>query len=436
MDDFVPLLERVEKLLRAPLTEDSFDLDGEATRRYLRFTNVVYDRAADAFVPNGPELGTTGCVQWAWQGSGLTEETERALDEALTAWRAAEVAEDEAKLSVAGAALEQLGDAVPDLKFLHGLVGAWPRAVYCLKHEARATFALPYTEWLCTRGPGGNGKDTLANRMSEFLGSYSVTLACEALTQARSLDAPSQTVLALRAKRWVSVRELSGSDRIRGHIIKTLSDSKAKIKARGLWGRDCVFSPHWLLYLCTNSPQEFDESSNLGLGRRLRLLDMPFRFTTSPSAANDRQLIADLEDRFPAWNPSLFHLLRRVCKIFLSSPANGVTPIPQEVAENGASELHEEWMAKLAAFVADCVRATKEPAQAATAAEVRQAFLERVPGLDRKSVGLRLASRGFAEGLIHYRDGLVSTSKRTYSYAFGGETKTQYVRLEAKRPSA
>ena len=61
--------------------------------------------------------------------------------------------------------------------------------VYCLKHMARAAFALPYTEWLQSRGCGGNGKDTLANRMAEFLGGYSVTLACEALTQARDLDA-------------------------------------------------------------------------------------------------------------------------------------------------------------------------------------------------------------------------------------------------------
>ena len=287
---------------------------------------------------------------------------------------------------------------------------------------SRAAFALPYTEWLCTRGPGGNGKDTLANRMAEFLGGYSVTLACEALTQARSLDAPSQTILSLRAKRWVSIRELSGSDRIRGHLIKTLSDAKAKVKARGLWGRDCVFSPHWLLYLCTNTPQEFDEGSNLGLGRRLRLLDMPFRFTATPRAANERPLIADLEDEFPARNPSLFYLLRAVLKTFLSAAANGVTPIPAEVAENGACELHEEWMTQLAAFVAARVRPAEDAAQAATAAEVRQAFSSTTLGIDKKSVALRLASAGFAEDLSHYRDGLRSTSKRTYSYAFGDRT--------------
>jgi hypothetical protein len=222
----------VEKLLREPLTDPTFELDGEATRHYLRFTNVVYDRARDVFVPNGPELRTTGCVEWAWTGSGLDEATEREVVEALQKWRDAE--QGKAEFAVAEKLLDALKPKVPDLDFLFSLLNSWQRVAYCLKHEARATFALAYTEWLATRGPGGNGKDTLANRMAEFLGSYSVTLACEALTQARSLDAPSQTILGLRAKRWVSVRELSGADRIRGHVIKSLSDAKARIKARGL----------------------------------------------------------------------------------------------------------------------------------------------------------------------------------------------------------
>ena len=425
--DYCPTLERVEKLLRGPLTDAAFELDGEGTRRYLRFANGVYDRVADGFAPNGPELRTTSCTHWAWTGSGLEEAVERRLDAALAAWRAAEKSEDDAELSAAGALLEGLEASVPDLGFVRSLLGTWPRTLYCLKHMSRAAFALPYTEWLCTRGPGGNGKDTLANRMAEFLGGYSVTLPCEALTQARDLDAPSQTILGLRAKRWVSVRELSGSDRIRGHVVKTLSDAKARVKARGLYGRDLVFSPTWLLYLCTNSPQEFDEGSNLGLGRRLRLLDMPYRFVATPRAANERPLIADLEERFAAWNPSLFYLLRGVLRTFLSEPASGVTPIPAEVAENGAAELHEEWMTKLAAFVAARVRPADCAAQASTAAEVRHAFLDATPNLDKKSVALRLSSAGFAEGLAHYRDGEKATSKRTYSYAFGDETR--YVRL-------
>ena len=37
------LLERVEKMGRALLVDTAFELDGEETRRYLRFTNGVFD---------------------------------------------------------------------------------------------------------------------------------------------------------------------------------------------------------------------------------------------------------------------------------------------------------------------------------------------------------------------------------------------------------
>lgn len=206
------------------MADPSFEMD-------LRFPNTVYDRVTDAFVPNGPELRTTGCVEWSWSGSGLDSATEREVEAALQTWRDYE--QGEATFEEAEILLERLRPKVPDFEFLFSLMNSWQRVLYCLKHEGRATFALPYTEYLATRGAGSNGKDTLANRMADFLGGYSVTLACEALTQGRSLDAPSQTILGLRAKRWVSVRELSGSDRIRGHVIKSISDAKARIKARG-----------------------------------------------------------------------------------------------------------------------------------------------------------------------------------------------------------
>ena len=87
--------------------------------------------------------------------------------------------------------------------------GTWERPLCCLRHIARATFALKYQDILVTRGPGGNGKDVLANRVATMLGTYFVNLACEALTSCRDLDSPSQTILGLRSKRFVCVREMA-----------------------------------------------------------------------------------------------------------------------------------------------------------------------------------------------------------------------------------
>ena len=85
---------------------------------------------------------------------------------------------------------------IPALQFLHCICGSWERALYCAKHLARTTCALPYQEHLWTRGPGSNGKDTLANLMQCLLGGYFANLPCEALTGARGMDVPSQTLLS------------------------------------------------------------------------------------------------------------------------------------------------------------------------------------------------------------------------------------------------
>ena len=54
--------------------------------------------------------------------------------------------------------LHGLTDVIGDLGFVHSLCGTC--TLYCLKHMARAVFALKYTDIAWTRGPGGNGKDT------------------------------------------------------------------------------------------------------------------------------------------------------------------------------------------------------------------------------------------------------------------------------------
>ena len=70
-----------------------------------------------------------------------------------------------------------------------------------------------------------NGKDTLANRMAVLF----ANLACEALTSCRDLDAPSQTILGLRSRRFVCVREIAKEARIKGHIYRTIADPKGKV---------------------------------------------------------------------------------------------------------------------------------------------------------------------------------------------------------------
>lgn len=432
-DDRIPLLSSVdpakstEKFLRSLLTEHNFELDGEATRRYIQFENIVFDREAMDFIPHSPALRITNSTGWSYVGSGLSEDIEKRLAEAVAGCDRLEF--EEATVCE----LETLSKHVPDLYFIRSVCGTWERALYCLKHIARATFALKYQENLWSRGPGGNGKDTLANRVATLLGSYFVNLPCEALTAIREVDAPSQTFLSLRAKRFVCVREIARGAQIKGNVYKTISDPKGKVKARGLFGKDQEFHPHFLMFLCSNVPIEIDDKSG-GTTRRTKILDMPYNFVDTPEAANEKQKDPTIEDRFEEWNPSLFFLLMQIYKHLLKDSSYAtVTPVPAEVVEAASEELREPWMDRLDEWTRENVRPTDSVKDAATAATVRESFFERCAGeLQKREIGMRLAQKGFHESPPKpYKDKLKTVSKRIYSFKF--EDGTRFVKLEGGR---
>ncbi len=295
----------------------------------------------------------------------------------------------------------------PVLGFVCSLCGSWARTIYCLKHLARAAFAMKFAELIVARGPGGNGKDTLANRVAVLLGSYFTNLDPKALTVNRGLDDASQTFLALRVKRFVCIREIEKNAQIKGNIYRTVSDYKSKIKARPLYGEDQEVYPT----CCTNVPLDIDDQGK-GSQRRTRIQDMPCNFVAHPTMANEKQVIAGLEDNFPAWNPSFFFMLCQVRRILLNASAHEIHPIPDEVKQAVSEELREPWMDELDRFVRDKLVHAKKVTQASAAAEVREAFFKRCDGmLEKREVGLKMAAQGFQEESEAYTD--ASAFKRT-----------------------
>jgi hypothetical protein len=430
---FVPLLERVEKLTRRLLADPDFELDGEASRRWLAFENCAFDVEELRFVPRSPEIRTTLSTGWAWRGRGLDEATERELDEALGEWRQAELDETEERRERAGERLSALETRVGDLGFVRSLFSDWETTLYALKHCARSTLARAMQEFLCAQSPGAGGKDTFCNRMHRLLGSYAANLPFEALSAARDMDAPSQTILGLRGKRFVCVREVGASGKLRGHVVKTLADGVGGwIKARGLWGRDVSFLPHFLLFVATNVVIEYDEASGPGLARRKKLLRFPWMYVDEPRQANERQKVPGIEAGFAERNAAFFHLLVLVYRHFLGDGcAHTVSPVPDDVDEATRAELREPWMAELDDFVRDRLQPTKHKGEAATAAQVREAFAAASHHVDKKDAALRLAARGVAEAATHVQGGSRRSTKRTYSYAFPGEAEPSLVRLVA-----
>ena len=188
------------------------------------------------------------------------------------------------------------------------------------------------------------------------------------------MDSPSQTLLALKGKRFAAVREIARNTKIRSHVYKTIADPKGKLKARGLYGQNVEFSPHFLVYLCSNVPVDLDDSSG-GSARRTRILDLPFIFVEDPQAINEKRKDASIEASFPQWRPSLFFFLCQVCAIFLQDAnQTNVSPVPPEVQSTVDENLEEPWMQRLTEFVADRLEPAARPKDCSTAAEIRTAF--------------------------------------------------------------
>ena len=422
----VCVVESTEKLLRPLLRDPGFKLDHQ--RHLLLFSNCAYDRDRGEWLPITPEVRSSRCTDWAWEGSGLSAEQEAAIRDAFH-----EIGVDESTLpSEKADRLAAIAEFLKPLAFINGICGSWERVVYLLKFLARALFALPMQECLWTRGPGSNGKDTLANLMMCLLGEYFANLPCEALTGGREMDAPSQTILALRGRRFAAVREIARNAKIRSHIYKTISDPKGKLKARGLYGKDEEFEPQFLLYLASNVPVDIDDSSG-GSARRTRILDLPFNFVEEPRDANERQRNSELEQLFPGWRPSFFFLLLQVFTRFLKDrPQSNITPVPVEVLDAVEEELEEEWMQQLATFVQTCLRPAASARDATSAAEVRQAFFDSCAGsVPKKEVGLRLARKGFAEESANFWVGVARTKRRVYRLNFP-DSAGAYVALQAR----
>lgn len=434
------LSKSVEELLRHLLTDTAFELDGEPARRYLRFTNGVYDRDATQMGPNRPELRLSLCTNWAYEGSGLSGENERKLEEALLAWRAQETSASSgpSDLPVEDAETEQrlseVAAHVPALSFLRSVTSSWESTIYLLKHVCRATFAMSnFQESAWTKGPGGNGKDTVANQIAMLLGDYFVNVPCEMITNTRACDTPSETFANLRGRRVVCIREMSNKDSVRGHVFKSVTDPKGQLKCRRLYSsKELRFSVSWLLLVATNVVVKIDESSN-GISRRIALLEMPYKFCDNPQAANEKLVDPSIEKGFGAGNPAFFFLLTLIYRVFLKGAlSNRVQPIPRDVAEATSAELREDWEDQLETFLSRLEPVTRA-ADASTATAVREAFLQVATAVEKKDAPMRLASRGFLNKHETFRLDRRVTSKRVFEYAFPDADKAtttkRFVRL-------
>jgi hypothetical protein len=200
------------------------------------------------------------------------------------------VEQDEAGLSEPAAIgdetqqmLEEAARCMPELRFFLDLVKEWELVIYLLTHLARGTFAVPMAECLFVRSSGRSGKDTTANLMCAVLGTYAHSVSYDSLCSVSSPDAPSPTFAALRARRFVAVREV-GEQKLLPSVHKRFCDPNSELSGRTI-RRPVRFRPQFLPSSAPTSLCRWTtRMRRSGPGRRSSTT--PSIFTTTPSEAN------------------------------------------------------------------------------------------------------------------------------------------------------
>jgi hypothetical protein len=424
------VLNKTEELIRPMLEDANFKLDDESARRFLCFENQAYDLDADDFVDLHPGIPSSHKTGWAFNHCDMTDSEYAQLESAMALWLRSETDED--CREEAERVLEQLR-FVPDLAFFYDLAGTWEMTLYLLKHMTRAVFALRLQEMLWTRGPGANGKDTLANRMRAFLGDYFCSMPFEVFAAIRNPDAPSEQTCMLRGRRFVAIREVAKDAKIRGHVYKTIADPKGQLRARMLYGRNMEFTPQYLVFFASNVPTSIDDNSK-GTVRRTCIVDLPWNFVDNPTAPNEKKARPEIEDQFPSWNQSFFGLLRVMyLTFFRGRECCNVTPVPSEVKESVEEELEEAWVEKLRGWKEIFLETTQSVEEADTAGALRDDFFNYCGReLPKGEVKMKLAAKGFAETKVNFMSGPgFRTTKRVYSVNEPGFSG--YVKIKAPR---
>jgi hypothetical protein len=417
--------EGVEKCLRSQLTvPPTFVLDPESSRRYINFCGQAWDRETETFVKTTPSMHISRSTGWRFEG--YDNKGSRYFDEALSRCRQEQDSvgiEQPSSISQdVETLLDQAASHMPELAFFRQLVETWEEVIYLLTHLARGTFAIPMAEALHVRSSGRSGKDTTANIVCSVLGSYSHSIAYDALTVVSSPDAPSPTFAHLRARRFVAVREV-GTAKMLGAVYKRFTDHNSELSGRALYEAPIRFRPQYLAMFCSNKPMAMDLKDD-AIRARTAIIEYSSVFTTKPSEANHRQW-RDLSD-VSAFRPAVWWMLTRIYHhLIRGRPMRNVLPVPEVSLVAAELDCRTEHEAAWKNILVQPVNGTAN----ATPAEQIEAEVASKTGLD--ILGARLALQGRGYQRVRRKCGGCNVYFYQYNFTIDGQKalRPQFVHL-------
>ena len=277
-------------------------LDDESTRHLLNFEGMVLNSKTLEWTPVRPTMRITRSAGWshswpAWWETPVMEKLEAALEEVRrqqnSFWGTARV--DPGRLG-----LDDLRTHAPGQGHFRAEAGRG--AV-----DAR-------------RGAERQGHSVQPD------GFHPGVVRASTFSKIRDPNAPSPVYALCRARRFVSIREVDGSETMRLQVYKKFTDPISELSGRDLYEKIVRYKPQFLAFFAANEPPPL--VSDYAVRQRTAIVEHISVFTDNPVEANQKTWVP-VEDTIRSTTPSFFAILHMVYKHLLKDrPMRSIGPIP------------------------------------------------------------------------------------------------------------
>lgn len=153
-----------------------------------------------------------------------------------------------------------------------------------------------HQEFYIFNGKGANGKSVLMSLLSLVFGGYANKINATTFTKPSRAANETSEMHSCKSSRLLMVEEPEETDTLIASRLKEYSGD-GKVKTRGLQENAFSFDPQFgIIFFCNQIPA-LSKVDN-AIGRRLRLLDFPFKFCDNPTKSNEKLIDRNLNTLF------------------------------------------------------------------------------------------------------------------------------------------
>jgi putative DNA primase/helicase len=154
-----------------------------------------------------------------------------------------------------------------------------------------------FEEFFILTGSGGNGKGVYSGLQKKTFGylfySPDITIFTQKKTDARKA---SLEIAKSKGKRFLMTSEPERDDKLQTGRLKLFTGGD-EVQARDLFKGNMEFVPQFGVMIQTNGIPELNNFDG-GIARRIRIVNLPFKFVENPHMAYKKQLDTTLKHKF------------------------------------------------------------------------------------------------------------------------------------------